>query len=209
MLKKGIAVLLVLVMIPLAACAQEVSQTFEEGKHYEKLAKPVPTRNPGKIEVLEFFWYGCIHCYNFEPQLEAWKKTLPDDVVVEGSPAIWRKNPMEGHAKAFYVAQILGVYDTMHMALFSALNVDRNPLSSEAALADFFAKYGVNKEDFSKAYNSFGVNSQIRQAVARAKGAGITGTPELMINGKYRISGRMAGEAGMLEVAEYLIAKER
>jgi len=209
MFKKGLAVLVTCLMFPLAACAAEDNAKFVEGKHFERIAKPVPSRHPGKIEVIEFFWYGCIHCYNFEPQLEQWKKTLPDDVVVEGSPAIWRPNPMEAHARAYYAAQVLGVSETMHGAIFSAMNVERKPLASEAALADFFAKYGVDKEQFGKAYNSFGVSSQVRQATARAKGAGLQGTPELMVNGKYRISGSMAGDAGMIAVADYLIELER
>ena len=112
----------------------------------------------------EFFWYGCGHCYTFEPILEQWKKGLAADVDFHGSPAIW--NPlMEMHARAFYAAQTLGVLDTMHMVLFQAMNVDGKRLQSEEELAELFAANGVAAQDFSKAFNSFGVDSQVRQAI--------------------------------------------
>ena len=117
---------------------------------------------------------------------------------------------MELHAKAFYTAQVLGVMDTMHPVIFQAMNVDRKPLSSEAEIAKLFAANGVPEEDFAKAFNSFGVSSHVRQANSRARAAKITGTPSMMVNGKYQISTREAGsQANMLKVAEFLIEKER
>jgi len=117
---------------------------------------------------------------------------------------------MELHSKAFYTAEVLGVSDTMHLALFQAMNVDKKRLASEGEIASIFGANGVSEEDFVKAFNSFGVGSMVRQASSRAKAAKITGTPEMMINGKYRISTRKAGsQAGMIEVANFLIEKER
>jgi len=188
------------------ALAQD--ESYVAGEDYDVIS-PAIRGSSDKIEVTEFFWYGCGHCYNFEPQLSQWKKTLGDDVVVKGSPAMWNAL-MEVHAKAFYAAEALGVLDTMHMPLFQALNVDRKRLASEDELADLFAANGVSREEFSKAFNSFGVASQTRQANARARAAKITGTPELMVAGKYRISTRKAGgQPNMLKIAKYLIEKER
>lgn len=192
----------------LLTAASVQAQEYIAGEHYDIISPAIRGSSDG-IEVTEFFWYGCGHCYNFEPKLSQWKKSLPEDVVVKGSPAIWRPI-METHARAFYTAEALGVLDDVHLPLFQAINIDRKPLATEDALADLFAAHGVSRDDFGRAFNSFGVGSQVRQADARAKAARITGTPEMMVAGKYRISTRKAGsQLGMLEVAEFLIEKER
>ena len=192
-----------------AAPGAAAQEDYAEGKDYELITPAVRTADPDKIEVAEFFWYGCGHCYTFEPVLNQWKKTLPEDVDFQGSPAIWNAK-MEIHARAFYTAKLLGVLDTLHPVIFQAMNVDRKRLSSEEEIRQLFTANGVAAEDFDKAFNSFGVSSQVRQANSRARAAKITGTPALMVNGKYHISTRQAGsQAGMLKVADYLIAKER
>ena len=138
-----------------------------------------------------------------------WKKTLPEDVDFHGSPAMWNA-PMELHARAYYTAQVLGVLDTMHTALFRAMNVERKRLASEDEIAAVFIANGVSAEDFDKAFNSFGVDAQVRQASARMRSAKVTGTPALMVNGKYHISTRKSGsQAAMIDTANYLIEKER
>lgn len=205
MLKNLMLSLSLLVFTPLLATAQN----YVEGENYDLISPAVRTADPARIEVVEFFWYGCGHCYNFEPLITAWKKTLADDVDFQGSPAIWNK-PMELHARAFYTAQVLGVFDTMHPALFQAMNVDHKKLASEDEIQALFVANGVAAEDFSKAFNSFGVSSQVKQAAARAKAAKITGTPALMVDGKYHVSTRKAGsQADMLKVSDFLIEKER
>ncbi|RLA48274.1 MAG: thiol:disulfide interchange protein DsbA/DsbL [Gammaproteobacteria bacterium] len=209
MIKRLLLPLFLLVVTPLIAVAEDTVQSYEEGTHYDLITPALRTADPDKIEVAEFFWYGCGHCYTFEPMIEQWKKSLPEDVDCQGSPAIWNAQ-MELHARAFYTAQVLGVLDTMHPVLFQAMNVDRKRLSSEAEIAELFTANGVSAEDFDKAFNSFGVSSQVRQTNARARAAKITGTPALMVNGKYHISTRRAGsQANMLQVAEFLIEKER
>jgi thiol:disulfide interchange protein DsbA len=191
------------------AFAAEQSKVFVEGEHYQLITPAIRTANPDKVEVVEFFWYGCGHCYNFEPVVGQWKKTLGDDVEFKGSPAVWAPQ-MELHSKMYYAAEVLGVLDKMHLVLFQAMNVDKKRLSSESEIAALFVANGVSEEDFSKAFNSFGVSSMVRQATARARSAKINGTPEIMVNGKYRISTRMGVTQGeMLEVASFLIEKER
>jgi thiol:disulfide interchange protein DsbA len=184
---------------------------FEEGVNYIRLGTPLPTLHKDKIEVVEFFWYGCVHCYHFEPTLEAWAAQQDDDVYVVGSPAMWNKT-MQIHAQAYYTAQALKVLDKVNAPLFAALNTQPRPkLDSEDELAAFFAQHGgVAEADFRKAFNSFGVSSLVRQADARARSTQIEGTPELLVNGKYRVSAALAGgQNQMLQVAGYLIAKER
>jgi thiol:disulfide interchange protein DsbA len=214
MTKRLLLSLSLLVLAPLALWVTSspdvaAEETWVEGTHYEVISPPVRTANPDKIELAEFFWYGCGHCYTFEPVVGQWKKTMAEDVDFRGSPAIWNNN-MELHARAFYAAEALGVLDTMHPVIFQAMNVDGKRLGSEEEVAKLFAANGVSEEDFNKAFNSFGVSSQVRQANSRARAAKITGTPSLMVNGKYHISTRQAGsQANMLKVADYLIEKER
>lgn len=209
MLKNLLLSLSLLTLVPLVAIAQSDQTTYVEGKNYDLITPALRTADPDKIEVVEFFWYGCGHCFAFEPVITAWKKNLPEDVDFHGSPAMW--NPlMELHARAFYTAQVLGVLDTMHPVIFQAINVDHKRLASEDELRELFVANGVDAEDFTKAFNSFGVTSQVNQANARARAAKITGTPSMMVNGKYHISTSKAGsQAGMLKIADYLIEKER
>jgi len=194
------------------SCTAEEGATetaYVEGTHYELINPPVRAVSPDKIEVAEFFWYGCGHCYAFEPMLEQWRKSMPEDVSFRGIPAVWR-DVMELHARAYYTADALGVLDTMHPVIFQAMNVDRKPLASEDEIAALFVANGVSAEDFHKAFNSFGVTSQVNQGIAVGKSAKITGTPSLMVNGKYQISARQAGgQAEMLKVVDFLVEKER
>ena len=185
---------------------------FVEGKNYVRLDKPLPTRDKTRIEVIEFFWYGCIHCFHFEPTLKAWGSKQADDVYLQGSPALWNK-AMSLHAQAFYTAQALGVLDKLHEPLFAALNVEpKVKLNDEGDVEKFFVKHGVDKEAFRKTFNSFGVTSQVKQADARARTTGIEGTPEMLVNGRYRVSSRLAGGQSMeqmLKVVDFLIEQER
>lgn len=202
---KNILAAIVVALVSLPALAQE----FREGVHYDVISPALPTRSGDKIEVVEFFAYSCGHCYNFEPLLSQWKNQQADDVVLVPSPAVWSQ-PMEPHAKAFYAAQALGVLDKLHGALFAAMHVDRNRLDGEDEIRKIFVANGVSAADFNKAYRSFGVGSQVRQAGARAKAARISGTPEMMVAGKYRITTRKAGsQANMLKIVDFLVARER
>jgi thiol:disulfide interchange protein DsbA len=187
----------------------DAQETYVAGTHYDLIEPSVRPLDTDTIEVAEFFWYGCGHCYSFEPVLEHWKKTMPEDVSFRGLPAVWQ-NKMELHAKAYYAADALGVLDTMHLVIFQAMNVDGKPLASQEEIAALFVANGVSDEDFNKAFNSFGVSGQVPQAISIAKAAKVTGTPTLMVNGKYLISSRKAGsQAEMLKVADFLIEKER
>ena len=193
-----------------AASASAAVTAGDTADRFIRIVQPVRTADPKKIEVTEVFWYGCSHCFTFDPMLEAWAKKLPADVDFRRSPAMWN-DAMVVHAKAFYAAEALGIIDQLHGPLFSALNTERNPLRDGAAVEKLFlANSDIDVEKFRKTFDSFGVNSQVKQAEARAKAYGIAGTPELIVNGKYRITARLAGgQAEMLKVAEELIAMER
>jgi thiol:disulfide interchange protein DsbA len=175
---------------------------------YETLSPAQPTQNPDKIEVIEFFWYGCPHCYSFEPLLEKWVKTLPKNVEFIRQPAafneLWSK-----HAKAYYTAEALGVVDKVHADFFDAVQNKKESLDTEEALAKFFAAHGVNEAQFHEAYNSFAVDTKMRNAPSMATRYGITGVPAIIINGKYKTNGTLAGShEKMIEVMNKLIKQE-
>jgi thiol:disulfide interchange protein DsbA len=182
---------------------------YIEGTHYERLPEPVRTADPTRLEVVELFWYGCSHCFQFEPLLAKWEPALPKDVDFHRSPAMWNKL-MAVHAQAFYAAEALGVLNKVNQPLFEALNVQRKRLESEDEIAELFAANGVKDADFRKAFNSFGVQSKVKQADARQRSYKTTGTPEMIVNGKFRVSARLAGSPeSMLKVVDFLLAKER
>lgn len=201
------AFLFALCLFPLAT--QAADPLYIEGTHYERLSEPVRTVDPSRIEVVELFWYGCSHCYHFEPLLAKWRPGLAADVDFHRSPAMWNKL-MAVHAQAFYAAEILGVLEKMNQPLFDALNVQRKRLETEDEIAEIFTANGVADADFRKAFNSFGVQSKVKQADARQRSYKTTGTPEIIVNGKYRVSARLAGSPeGILKVVDFLVAKER
>lgn len=175
---------------------------------YEPLSQPQPVQDQSKVEVIEFFWYGCPHCYAFEPSVNSWLKTKPANVVFIRQPAIfsdlWGK-----HAKAYFTAEALGVSDKTHAAFFDAIQNKKQKLTSEDDLAKFFAEHGVKEDDFRAAYNSFIVDTKMRQAEAMAARYGVTGVPTVIVNGKYRITGTTAqGQENILNVADELIKQE-
>lgn len=182
---------------------------YEEGTHYVELQVPVKTRNPGKIEVMEYFSYGCPHCYEFEPLLNAWRSKLGEDVEFKRTPAIWNRD-YQVYAQTYYAAEALNVLEQTHASLFQAIHGERRRLNSPELMAGFFGEYGVDPVDFAKTYSSFGVRASVQQADARGRAFRASGVPALIVNGKYRIEGGMAGSnANMLRIADFLIEKER
>ncbi len=197
--------------LSLAACAEgtPTATTYEAGVHYMVLDTPVRTSDSNKIEVTEVFWYGCGHCFKFDPLMQSWKKKQADDIKVVLSPAMWN-GAMETHARVFYTAQALGVLDKAHEPLFKAINLEKKRLVKEAELVAFFEAQGIEADKFNKTFKSFGVTSQVKQANARARSYKVSGTPEIIVNGKYRVSTKMAGnQINMLKIVDYLVAKER
>lgn len=206
---KTLAILGLLLPLALSASNTYAADTYTAGKHYEVLETPVRTSDPKRIEVAEVFWYGCSHCFTFEPMVSTWASQLPEDVNFIHSPAIWHKN-MELHARAYYTAKALKVLDPVHMTIFNAMNLKKNKLANKEAIGKIFVGQGVGLDKFNKAFDSFGVVSATKQADARQRSYGIKGTPEMVVNGKYRLSAKMAGsQQGMLKVADYLVALER
>lgn len=202
---KPLALVALLFLSAGAAVAQP--DLYVEGTHYELIDEPVRTADPNKIEVTEVFWYGCPHCYAFEPLIESWVENLPDDVVFVRSPGMWNQ-AMELHAQIYYAAQALDVVEKIHPVAFSEIHQRGNYLQTEDEIRTLFTSQGVSAEDFDKAWKSFSVTSAVKQAGTRMRDYGIRGVPNVIVNGKYRISSGTT-QAEMLKVAEFLIEKER
>ena len=208
MLRRFASYMLLLVLLPVSlGCAAE--EKYSAGVHYEVLPQVMRTADPDKIEVNEMFSYHCGHCFNFEAALHPWSQNLGSEVDFQRTPAAWQPS-LEVYARAYYTAVMLGVLDKVHEPIFEAIHVRRQPVQTEQALVPFFSAAGVDPVKFSQTFNSFGMTSMVNQGKAKMRGYRTQGTPEMVVNGKYRISAAMAsGFEGMLRVADFLIEKER
>ncbi|MCB1615395.1 MAG: thiol:disulfide interchange protein DsbA/DsbL [Pseudomonadales bacterium] len=182
---------------------------YQAGTDYIVLDNPIRVADPSKIEVVEVFWYGCGHCFHFEPIIEPWVKQLPEDVNFVPMPVIWNETT-ELHARMFYTAKQLNKLDELHSVLFNAMNIEKKKLTKQSVIQQLFEKQGIDKKDFENAFSSFSVSSQVRLAGSRVQSYGIEGTPEIVVNGKYRVSARLTGsQEKMLEVVDFLVNVER
>ncbi len=180
---------------------------FYEGTHYKKLQQQ-PTDSGDKIEVLEFFWYGCSHCFSFEPFIKSWEKTKPANVEFVRVPAIFRPD-WEVQARAYYALNNMGVIEDVHGKIFEAINKGKKRLNKIELMADFIEKNGVNRKEFIKEYNSFSVDGMVRKAKKKQKAYKIQGVPSVAVNGKYLTGGSMAGSYdNLIKVMNHLIEKE-
>lgn len=198
-------------LLGLSSALAQPSQSLdiEAGRQYTELSRPVPVAQPGKIEVVELFWYGCPHCYQFEPSINAWAEKLPSDVHFLRIPAMFG-GLWNVHGQLFLTLESMGVKPEVHAAIFNAIHNEHKRLATPDEMADFLAARGIDREDFLKAYNSFAVKSQMEKAKKLALAYRISGVPVMIVNGKYRFDlGTAGGPKGTLAVADYLIAKER
>jgi thiol:disulfide interchange protein DsbA len=183
--------------------------SFQLGTHYQRLSPTQPTSSsPDQIEVAEVFWYGCPHCYTFDPYLESWKTDLPANVSFVRVPAVW--NPLlQLHARAFYTAEALGKDEEMHPTFFREIHVNGNYLDSEQSLQAFFGQFDVSPEDFSNAFNSFAVHTKLQRADDLSRRYRIASVPTVIVNGKYTTDASMAGNYDtLMDLVDELIALE-
>lgn len=159
----------------------------ELGRDY-KLLNPAQPASSNKIEVLEFFFYGCSHCFHLHPYMQTWEKVMPKDVELTYVPTIFRDS-WEPMARTFYALESMGQLHPLHDALYQAWNVNNIDLSDEAKILDFIAPRGVDRTKFSAAYSSFAMQSKVARAKQMIRSYGITGTPTLIVDGRYLITG--------------------
>jgi protein dithiol oxidoreductase (disulfide-forming) len=197
--------------------AKPATKSFEENLHYVELFDPVPTSvPPGKIEVVEMFWYGCPHCYELEPALNKWVKTKSDDIEVIRIPAVFKSptgkvNPLWAlHAKTHYALEAMGVLGQTHEKLFEAIHEQGRRLTSEDAIARFLASLGINEAEFRKALVSMPVNTKTNRAIELTEKYGVTGVPALIVGGRYRVLNKAINSYDeMLQIVDFLAEKER
>jgi thiol:disulfide interchange protein DsbA len=199
--------LALLFLAPFAASAQLKPGVPVAGKDYIVLAAAQPTWGTGGIEVAEVFSYSCIHCAEFQPMVNAWKKKLPADVKFVYVPAVFG-GVWDNSARAYFAAEALGVQPRTHDAIFKAFFIDRSVKSGSVEnLADVYAKLGVDRKKMLDTMNGFTVSSKLNRARQFALRAGVNATPTLVVNGKYRITAKSLENS--LQVADFLIQKER
>jgi thiol:disulfide interchange protein DsbA len=196
---------LMLLTGPLAIAADPV-----EGVNYKLLKPAVPTNvAPGKVEVVEVFWYACGHCYVLEPKIEAWeRKGKPANVELVRMPAVWNEL-LKTHARLFYTIEVLGKRE-LNAEAFREINVRGNRLDTPEKIEAFFTSRGVSKADFQKTFSGFAVESKLARAADLNKRYRIASTPTVVINGKYVTDVSMAGsEEKLFELINALAAKEK
>ncbi len=194
---------------------QQQKFVYEEGTHFTRLVPTQPTvGGPDKIEVAEFFWYGCPHCYDLEPYLKSWKAEMPANVRFVQVPVTWN-NAVATHAKMFYTAEALGTLGVIedmsafHQAVFAELHQRGNRLLSERAMKQLFARFGASEEDFDKAWSSFDVDRRLRLAEDLSQRYSVQSVPTIVVNGKFRTGAPEAGgNDKLVEVIDELIARE-
>ena len=188
------------------------AQAPKEGTQYVRLQTPAPVSLPSadkKIEVVEFFWYGCPHCYAFEPILENWVKTLPADVAFRQVPVGFMA-PHQMHQKLFYALEEMGQLAAQHRKVFAAIHQQNRRLSSEAEIAAFATSNGIDGAKLVQAMNAFSVSTKANRAKQLADAYKIDGVPALGINGRFYTSGALAGNhERAVQVADFLIQQSR
>jgi len=193
----------------LGSIARRAQAAPAAGRNYTVLDPALPVESPDKIEVLEFFWYGCPHCYNLQPYIEKWVKTLPADAMFRRVPAIFNQR-WARDAATFYAFEALGVLEKVHRPFFDAIHRDRLKSDNKEAMHEWLQKQGIDPQKFDAAVASFGVQSKVKRALQLTSGYRIDGTPSLAVNGHYRISAEQAtSQEDMLATASYLVGLER
>lgn len=192
----------------LAASVMAISTStmanFVAGKDYQVVATPVKTDHPNKVEVREFFWYGCGHCFALEPHMQKWIRSMPKGVYFVRTPAAM--NPeWERNARGYYVTEYLQVRRKVHLPLFHEIHVNGKRVFDQASQAKFYAAYGIPEAKFNSLFESFPISSKIAQAKKLAMKYQLTGVPAVTVNGKYVVQGN---DAKVAAVVTYLVEKE-
>lgn len=180
------------------------------GVEYRELSTPQPTDSAGKIEVVEFFWYGCPHCYNFEPILSTWVKKLPKDTQFRRVPAMFNDEYAQG-ARAFYALDAIGEEERVHKALFDAVHTgSKLRVGDEAALTEWLGKQGVDTKKFAAAYRSFSVEGKLKRATQLTQAYKFEGVPSMAVNGRYVVNtDKITSFDQLLAITDYLIDQSR
>jgi thiol:disulfide interchange protein DsbA len=203
-----ITLLALLLAAPLVS-AQALIEKYELGKNYLAIDPPQATSSGNKVEVIEVFSYGCVHCAHFQPTVDEWRKKMPAGVAFGYMPAFFQPY-FALMGRVYYTAEVLGVAEKSHADVYKAIFVDQKPMHTLDEIAQFYSAYGVKPDDFVKTATSFAVETKVKRADELSKRYGIDGTPTVVVNGKYRVTAASAGDYGkVFDVVNFLIAKEQ
>lgn len=180
---------------------------FAQGAGYAPVQPAQPTDDPAKIEVLDFFYYTCPHCYALSSHLDAWTKKLPEDVVVRRVPVTFGKAALENLARLYYTLEAMGELSRLDTEVFKALNEQRINLTVESTLLEWLAKKGVNTQKYSETAKSFGISSKIRRGEQQAMAYRLQGVPAIVVDGKYLLDPNAPEK--LIALAGELVAKVR
>ena len=195
-------------LVALSMSAMSFAADYVEGKHYFVLEKPVKTSSANRVEVVEAFGYPCPHCNAFEPILKHWKGQQSADVSVKELPVMFGRS-WTPFAQAYHTADLLKVLDKTHQLTFDAYHIERRRLTDKESFAELYAEAGVDKDKFTKAFDSFAVNMKMRQADVKLREYNVDAVPMLFVNGKYKVTTDAGSYQDMLKVVDYLVEKER
>ena len=202
-LRKAFAAFAALAFMAAGAASAQAPQA------YATMQPPQPTEGAGKIEVIEFFWYGCPHCYALEPSVNAWVKAAPKDVVFKRIPAA--PNPSWGEAaKIFYTLEAMGLLEQYHQKVFDAMHKDNINLSNKRLRDEWLAKNGVDPAKYNEMEKSFSVASKVSRAQQLTQAYKVDSVPRVVVNGKYYTSAEQAGSAAnIFPVVDQIVARVR
>jgi len=176
---------------------------------YATLSPPQPPDGGGKIEVIEFFWYGCAHCYSLEPAVTSWLKNAPKDVVFKRVPAVPSDSWGE-LARVFYTLEAMGNLDKYHQKVFDAIHQDKLNLGNKKIREEWLAKNGIDVAKYNETEKSFSVVTKLQRAKQLTYAYKVDSVPRLVVNGKYYTSAEQAGGAqNMFPVVDQLIGMSR
>jgi thiol:disulfide interchange protein DsbA len=200
-LRKALAFFTALVALSFGAAAQQQQS-------YATLSPPQPTESAGKIEVVEFFWYGCPHCYALEPTVNAWLKTKPADVVFKRVPAA----PNAGWAQlasVYYTLETMGLLEQYHSKVFDAIHKEGKNLMNDKIRTEWLTKNGIDAAKFDAVQKSFSVDSKVKRAAQLTAAYKVDGVPRIFVNGKYYTAPEFVGQDGIFPTVDKLIAMAR
>ena len=184
-----------------------IQANYKLGKDFGSLARPLPVKQDGVVEVIEVFWYGCGHCFNLAPAVSKWSKQKDSSVNFQKMPVTW--GPVHQlHAKLFYTIEALGIGETGHTAVFTAIQKEGNFLSSDGAILDFLEKLGMDRSETIKYMNSFSVRQKVKRAIEISKQFKVTATPMMFVDGQYRVEAK-GGSSKMLKVVDHVIELQK
>ena len=185
-------------------------EPYQEGVHYFKIGQVPADTGSDTVEVTELFSYGCSHCNTFEPYLESWNQSKPENVTYNRIAVAFGRRAWEMMARAYITAEMLGIEDESHLAMMDAIWKERKQFRTVDELADFYTQFGIERSAFLANYQSFAADSQLRKSQRDVQLFGITGTPSMVVNRKYRVtSSKNVGDFNtMLDVVDFLVSKE-